>query len=152
MATSTDERRRVTGDGVGLTIGEASEATGVSADTLRYYERVGILPPIRRVGGGSRRYGADDLGWVVFVRRLRATGMPVEKVVRYTDLAQQGDATASERWALLAEHRERVAAAIDELQVALASLDAKLASYEALERGVVLPCSTEPLLNVRQLG
>jgi DNA-binding transcriptional MerR regulator len=112
----------------------ASE-TGLSADTLRYYERIGILPGIARSASGHRRFSDDDLGWIRLVQCLRSTGMPIEDLHRYAELMQQGDATAPERLRLLEDHRSRIRTEIAELQNALDLVDRKIAGYEALARG-----------------
>ncbi|MBR7744686.1 MerR family transcriptional regulator [Phycicoccus sp. BSK3Z-2] len=133
-------------------MGEAARATGVSVDTLRYYERAGVMPPVRRTSTGRRVYTRDDLGWTVFVLRLRATGMPLEEVRRYTRMVRDGQGTVPERRALLEEHRRTVGAAIAELQRAAAVLDGKIAHYAAAERGERLDCDTVPLDAAARIG
>ena len=134
------------------TIAEASAATGVSVDTLRYYERAGVLPDIGRTESGRRAYVEDDLGWIVFVRRLRSTGMSMRRIGDYTAMVRDGEGTVAERRRLLEDHRVTVAAAIDELTTALAVLDAKITHHEAAERGVDVGCGQSPLHHVSQLG
>lgn len=80
-----------------FSIAEASAATGTTADTLRYYERAGIMPTIGRSDGGQRIYTSDDLGWITFVRRLRATGMTIQRIAEYTTMVRQGDRTITDR-------------------------------------------------------
>lgn len=121
-------------------IAEAAAATSVSIDTLRFYERSGVMPPIERDAGGRRRYDDDDLGWIRFVRRLRATGMPLDRVAVYTRMVRDGDGTVSERKAMLEDHLLTVETAIDELLAAKRALDAKIAHYAAAERGEQLDC------------
>ena len=133
----------------GYTIGEISELTGVSVDTLRYYERAGLMPDIDRTLGGRRRYTEDDRGWILFIRRLRATAMPIGEIATYVAKVRAGDGTIEERRAMLAVHRERVRTAVDELTEALGVLDRKIAHDEAAERGVDVSCSDEPLRSVR---
>ncbi|MFN3217866.1 MAG: MerR family transcriptional regulator [Acidimicrobiales bacterium] len=133
-------------------IAEAAAATGTTVDTLRYYERAGVLPDIGRTTGGQRTYTDDDLGWIVFVRRLRATGMSMVRIQDYAGKVRAGEGTVAERRRMLEEHRADVAAAIDELTDALGILDAKIAHYEAAERGVDLDCSDTPLRQVARLG
>jgi DNA-binding transcriptional MerR regulator len=134
------------------TIAEAAASTGTTVDTLRYYERVGVLPPVARDVGGQRTYTDEDLGRIMFVRRLRATGMPMRTLVEYAELARRGDETVTQRRRLLRAHRDAVAAAIEELTTALGVLDRKLAHYEAAERGVDLGCGDDPLRHVPRLG
>lgn len=133
-------------------IAEASAVTGVSIDTLRYYERAGVLPDIGRTDCGRRAYVEDDLGWIVFVRRLRSTGMSMRHIGEYTAMVRAGDGTIAQRRSMLEDHRTTVAAAIDELTVALRVLDNKIAHYEAAERGVDIGCQDAPMRHVSQLG
>ena len=132
-----------------LSIGEASDRTGVSIDTLRYYERVGLTPPVARTASGQRSYSADDCGWITFVRRLRATAMPVGEIAEYTALVRNDDGTPRERRDVLVRHRERVRDAIAELDGALTILDRKIEHYEAAERGIDLDCSEQPVNTIR---
>ncbi|WP_017537403.1 MerR family transcriptional regulator [Nocardiopsis halophila] len=92
----------------GLSITEAALHTGLTADTLRYYERIGLIGPVPRDGDGRRRYDRDALHWLETVLVLRDTGMPVREMVRYTRLARQGEATAEERRRIMVEHLDRL--------------------------------------------
>lgn len=87
---------------------EAVERTGFSLDTLRYYEKIGLLAGVARDSGGRRRYSEDDLAWLGLFRCLRDTGMPIAEMIRYTELARAGDHTLAERIALFEEHDRRV--------------------------------------------
>jgi len=136
-------------DLVMLTIGEASERTGVSIDTLRYYERAGLMPEVGRDPGGRRNYTDDDCGWITFVRRLRATAMPVNEIAAYTALVRDETGSAADRRDVLVRHRERVCGAIAELHDALSILDRKIEHYDAAERGIDVGCSDEPVNSVR---
>ncbi len=119
------------------TIQDASAETGVSRDTLRYYEKVGILPGIARSQSGHRRFSDDDMGWIRLVQCLRATGMPIEDLHSYAELAQQGDATAAERLRLLQNHKRRIQDDMRELATALELVEHKIAGYdEVLARGL----------------
>jgi DNA-binding transcriptional MerR regulator len=118
----------------GLTIGEAAQLLDLSVDTLRYYERSGLTPPVERVSSGHRRYSEEDLRWFSFVIRMRATGMPIVTLQRYAALTREGERTAAERRAMLEEHRSKVKTNIDELHTALQVIEHKierLASGEA---------------------
>lgn len=118
-----------------LTIAEAAERTGVSAHTLRYYERIGALrEPPERAPSGHRRYTERDVSWIVLLTCLRATGMPIATMLRYAELARQGTATAAQRKALLVAHRAEVVAHVERLQANLAMIDRKIESYDDLER------------------
>jgi DNA-binding transcriptional MerR regulator len=112
-----------------MKIGDLSRRSGVSIDTLRYYERIGLLPRTPRDAGGRRDYDEAALQWLAFLGRLKVTGMPLAEMRRYAVLRAAGQATANDRRALLEGHRARVAARIDEMQVALQALDVKIASY-----------------------
>jgi DNA-binding transcriptional MerR regulator len=116
-----------------LTIAEVSARSGLSAHTLRYYERIGLLDPVARVHGGQRRYDADDLAWLAFVQRLRATGMPIREMRRFAHLRRGGEGTIGERRAMLEAHRDEVLERIAELQRDLATVTDKITHYHALE-------------------
>ncbi|WP_199547633.1 MerR family transcriptional regulator [Streptomyces sp. N35] len=114
------------------TITETSELTGMSAHTLRYYERIGLLDRVERGTDGRRRYREEDLAWLAFLTRLRTTGMPIRDMQRFAQLRRQGDTSAPDRLALLRRHREAVRRQIAELADCLGALDAKVEHYEAL--------------------
>jgi DNA-binding transcriptional MerR regulator len=114
-----------------LTIQQAAEATGLSAHTLRYYERIGLVSPVGRDGSGHRRYSERDLGWIDFLNCLRSTGMPIARMQEYAALLREGDSTREERRALLAAHQQAVRAEIQELQRHLGAVDEKIRRYEA---------------------
>jgi DNA-binding transcriptional MerR regulator len=110
-----------------LTIGEASEAVGLSADAIRFYEREGVLMRPPRTSGGRRAYGPAEIQELVFIARLRAVRMPLPEIGRYLALARQGEGTLAERTRIVAVQRERVLAQIASLQETLGILDFKLA-------------------------
>ncbi|MGK3961866.1 MerR family transcriptional regulator [Sorangium sp. So ce118] len=117
----------------GLTIAEVAAATGTSAHTLRYYERIGLIRSVSRARSGHRRYGPDDVRWVEFLRKLHATGMPIRRMLAYAALVRRGDGTISERRALLEAHRDDVAAKLAEQQAHLAIIEKKVSMYLDLE-------------------
>lgn len=117
------------------TIQRAAAETGLSADTLRYYERIGILPGIARSDSGHRRFSEDDMGWIKLVQCLRATGMPIEDLHTYAELMQQGDETAGERLRLLEDHRRRITEEMNELAIALELVERKIGGYHELLAG-----------------
>lgn len=117
----------------GLTIGEAAQQLNLSEDTLRYYERAGLTPPVERSSSGHRRYSEEDLRWFTFVIRMRATGMPIDTLQRYAALTREGEHTAAVRRAILEEHRSKVRAQIEELHAALQTVEHKI---ERLASGV----------------
>lgn len=86
-----------------MTIKEVSEKYGISQDTLRYYERVGMIPPVTRTAGGIRDYKEKDLAWVELAKCMRSAGLPVEAMIEYVRLTQEGDATIPARLQLLKE-------------------------------------------------
>lgn len=118
----------------GLTIEEAAERTGVSAHTLRYYERIGLLAPVPRGSGGHRRYTDADLGSVVFLTLLRQTGMPIRDMQRFVELTRAGDHTIFDRVAVLTDHRTDLVAHIALLRRHLAALDHKIGIYTDMLR------------------
>lgn len=114
----------------GLTIADASSALGMTAHTLRYYERAGLLPRINRTDGGLRRYRDEDVNLLRFLSRLRLTGMPIRQVRKYSELVRQGDQTMEERKRMLEQHRTEVEAQIRKLQHNIEVLDLKINLYE----------------------
>lgn len=110
------------------TMSDFSEVTGLPAHTLRYYESLGLLHP-ERSKSGRRSYSDADLAWIQFVLRLRATGMPIKQIVRYSQLREAGDSTMPERLAMLEEYRGTLSAKIDLLCVERENLDKKIAFY-----------------------
>ncbi len=117
-------RRRMTS----YTPAEAAALSGFSLDTLRYYEREGILPPVARSAGGHRQYSEADLGTLGFLKCLRETGMPIERLRRYGELCRDAT-TVPDRIALLEEHAAAVQRDLDELLAQQSRLDEKLAWY-----------------------
>jgi DNA-binding transcriptional MerR regulator len=111
-----------------LTIAEVAEKTGVSAHTLRYYERIGLLD-VGRLASGHRRFTERDVERVVFIGRLRATAMPIREIQRYFDLVAEGPQTEDERLALLQAHRGSVRVRLSELEAALDAIERKIAFY-----------------------
>ncbi len=118
-------------DGV-LTIQQMAHLSGLSTHTLRYYERAGLLPqPIgRNEENGYRYYTQQDAMWLGFIKRLRATGMPIRDIQRYMELTSQGDGTIAERVQLLKQHRHRIEDHLSEVEQYLSALDNKIARYE----------------------
>jgi DNA-binding transcriptional MerR regulator len=116
-----------------LTVQEASDKTGLSAHTIRYYERIGLLPSIERASNGHRRYSEDDIGWIEFLKCLRSTGMPISEMQRYVELQQGGDSTLHDRLALLEAHRRRIKIKMRELNNFLERIEGKIGYYQSLE-------------------
>ncbi|BBA97205.1 putative MerR family transcriptional regulator [Actinacidiphila reveromycinica] len=114
------------------TIGEVADFTGLSAHTLRWYERIGLMPHVDRSHTGQRRFTNRDLDWLAFVGKLRLTGMPVADMVTYAEMVRAGDHTYGERQALLESTRADVLRRIAELQGTLTVLDRKISTYAGL--------------------
>jgi DNA-binding transcriptional MerR regulator len=111
-----------------LTVAEVAELLGVTGHTLRYYERIGLVT-VDRDGAGHRRYDRRSIARVMFVTRLRLSGMPIADIVEYVSLVDGGPATVPARLALLNAHRARTAAQIEDLRYSLAVIDYKIATY-----------------------
>lgn len=122
-----------------LLIGELAAETGLSPDTLRYYERAGLMrDPVPRNGSGQRIYRAGDARWVEFITKLRSSGMPIGMIRRYTELARAGESSAPDRLALLEEHRRGMRRRLDDLQQALDVIDHKIALYRRMGDGFMI--------------
>jgi DNA-binding transcriptional MerR regulator len=113
-------------------IERAAELTGVSAHTLRYYERIGLLAPVGRAPSGHRRYTDADLGSVRFLTLLRDTGMPIRDMQTFVALTRQGEGTVPQRLAVLQAHRDALRARLAELTNHLAALDHKVEIYSLI--------------------
>jgi len=113
-----------------LSISDAARATGVSAHTLRYYERAGLmLDRVGRAPSSHRRYSEEELRWVVLLTKLRSTGMPIRRMREYADLVRAGDGNEAERLALLEAHREAVLDQLAAIRRNLEAVDTKIALY-----------------------
>lgn len=127
-----------------LSIGQASERTGLTRDTLRWYEDEGLIPPVTRDTGGRRTYDARSLGMIELVVRLRRTGMPVREARDFITMVGEGAATHGRRMALLTGHRERVLARMAQLREDLTAIDDKAEHYaDLIARG--LDCDESPV-------
>ncbi|GAA0935109.1 MULTISPECIES: MerR family transcriptional regulator [Streptomyces violaceusniger group] len=115
-------------------ISEVVAYTGLTAHTLRWYERIGLMPHVDRTHTGQRRFTNRDLDWLDLVGKLRLTGMPVADMVRYAELVREGEHTFAEREKLLTAHRENVRERIAELQSTLEVLDFKIDVYADARR------------------
>ena len=115
-----------------MKISEVSQEYSVSADTLRYYERIGLLSPVTRTESGIRDYDEGDLKRVEFVKCMRSAGLPIEVLIEYVGLVAQGDKTAETRREILVEQRELLLNKIEELQKVLGILDHKIEIYDEI--------------------
>src|SRR5208283_3826416 len=124
-----------------MKIAEVSEKFGISSDTLRYYERIGLIQPVNRNESGIRDYSEIDLRRVEFIKCMRSAGLPVEVLIEYVGLVQRGDKTIKARKEILKEQREQLVARIKEMQKTLDLLDHKIDVYEnailTKEKGIV---------------
>lgn len=115
-----------------MTIREIAAKTNMSTDTLRYYERFGLLPPVPRNAAGIRNYDEYFVNFINFIKKLKASGMSLEHIIDYIRLAEMGDATIQERKKLLAEARETLLDKINSLQLVAELADYQLRNYENL--------------------
>jgi DNA-binding transcriptional MerR regulator len=115
----------------------------MTAHTLRYYERVGLIQPVGRARNGHRRYSEADEAWLHFLHCMRATSMPIREMQRYAELRELGDATSLERRKILEDHQAGIAEQIVELQRAHALLTHKIANYKMIEERIRV---TNPVL------
>lgn len=114
-----------------MTIASVGRKFGISEETLRYYERVGAIPPVTRTPGGTRDYQEKDLGWVELAVCMRGAGLPVEVIVEYNRLFLLGDETIPARLALLEKQMEALRKQEEQLQATMKRLDYKIARYRA---------------------
>ena len=116
-------------DEAGLTVAQMSAATGITAHTLRYYERAELIRPVARNSGNQRRYSESDVEWVKFLLRLRETGMPIAQMREYAALREQGPTTTGSRLRLLEEHQAALRDQIASLRAHEKALAKKIATY-----------------------
>jgi DNA-binding transcriptional MerR regulator len=114
-----------------MKIQEVSEKFGISTDTLRYYERVGLIPSVNRTGSGIRDYNELDIRRVEFVKCMRGASLPIEVLIEYMALVQQGDATIETRKDILREQRDQLIVRMEEMQKTLDLLNHKIQVYES---------------------
>ena len=117
-----------------MTIKEVCEKYNLTADTLRYYERVGVIPEVTRTAGGIRDYQQEDIGWVEHAICMRDAGVPVEMLIEYVKLFQEGDSTLEARANLLNEARVQILEAKKKYDTALEKLDYKIGRYEVAKK------------------
>ena len=121
-----------------MTIKEVSEKYGLSQDTLRYYEKIGVIPPVKRTSGGIRNYTEQDIGWVENAVCMRSAGLPVEVIAEYCRLFSMGDSTIGARLELLTEQRKKLIEQKEQLEAEISRLDYKIGRYEiAVKTGVL---------------
>ena len=113
-----------------MTITEASKKYDISVDTLRYYERIGLIPPVPRTSGGVRDYDEVSCGWIELMKCMRAAGVQIEALIRYVALFRQGEGTLEARRTLLEEQREQLSARMADMQRSLDRLGEKIAWHD----------------------
>jgi DNA-binding transcriptional MerR regulator len=133
----------------GFTIRSMADRCGMTAHTLRYYERVGLIQPVGRARNGHRRYTEADAAWLNFLHCMRATNMPIREMQRYAALREMGDETSEQRRQLLEDHQATIAAQIEALQKAHGLLTHKIANYRMVEERTRIsnPVLTEPAVD-----
>ena len=115
-----------------MNISQVSKMLHVSADTLRYYEKVGLLPSVNRKESGIRDYDETDIGWIQFIKCMRSAGLPIKELVRYVELFQKGDATVHERKEILKKQKGVLERKLQEMQETLDMLNYKVENYEKI--------------------
>ncbi|MCC0634747.1 MULTISPECIES: MerR family transcriptional regulator [unclassified Clostridioides] len=113
-----------------MTISEVSRKYELSADTLRYYERIGLIPPVNRNKSGIRSFTEKDCEWVNFIKCMRSAGLSIETLIEYVTMFQQGNETVKARKELLIEQRNQLSRRIEDMQKTLERLNSKIDGYE----------------------
>ena len=115
-----------------MNIREVSEKKGISPDTLRYYEKIGLIPPVHRTKGGIRDYTEEDLNWVDFTICMRNAGLSIDSLIAYNKLCEQGNETIEARKELLIVESQQLAKKIEEMQECFDRLEGKIKNYDRL--------------------
>lgn len=113
-----------------MTITEVSKKYNLTADTLRYYERIGLIPPVNRGSNGIRDFTEEDCNWVQFIKCMRGAGLSIEVLIEYVKMFQQGNSTIKARKELLIDQRNQLSDRIEEMKETLNRLDKKIDGYE----------------------
>ncbi len=113
-----------------MKIAEVSKRMNLSQDTLRYYERIGLIPPVKRNASGIRDYTDKDLGWIEFIKCMRGAGLSIESLIEYVKLFGEGEKTAKARKDILFDEREKLIERITSMQETLERLNKKIEGYE----------------------
>ena len=123
-----------------MTIAEVSRKYDITPDTLRYYERIGLIPPVPRTKSGIRDYDEESCGWIELMKCMRRAGVQIEALIEYVELFRQGDATLDARKNLLIEQRNNLISRMEDMQASLNRLNEKIEGYEqgmrAAEKGL----------------
>lgn len=117
-----------------MTIAKVSQKYDITADTLRYYERIGVIPQVERTAGGIRNYTEESCRWIELAKCMRSAGMPIEALIEYCELTQQGEATISARRELLEEERKKLVEKFEDMRATIERLDYKISCYKEAEK------------------
>ena len=117
-----------------MTIKEVSTKYDISQDTLRYYEKVGIIPPVQRTAGGIRNYSEDDIGWIKMAKCMRKAGLSIDALSKYVHMYEKGDSTISDRLELLKMQKNVLEERKEEIESTLQLLEHKISIYENAEK------------------
>ena len=115
-----------------MTIAEVSKKYDISQDTLRYYERIGLIPAVPRTKGGIRDYDEVSCGWIEMMKCMRSAGVQIEALIEYVALFLQGDETLEARKAILIDQREQLKLRMEQMQASLDRLNQKIENYERI--------------------
>lgn len=117
-----------------MLISEVSEKYNLTQDTLRYYERVGLIPKVPRMKNGIRNYDEESCGWIEFIKCMRSAGLPIEALIDYVELSKEGNSSITARKQILVEERENLMGRIKEMTETLERLNYKISVYEEAEK------------------
>jgi DNA-binding transcriptional MerR regulator len=126
-----------------LSIDEVARRTGLTAHTLRYYERIGLIAPVGRADSGQRRYAAADLAWIEFLLRLRTTRMPISQMQAFATLRAAGDTTVPDRLAMLEVHLQQVLEQMEAMRLSVQALEHKIGYYRAVRFNNSATCCSD---------
>ena len=127
-----------------MTISEVSKKYNITADTIRYYEKEGLIPTVPRNKNGIRDFGENSCGWIEFIKCMRSAGLEIETLKRYVSLFRQGTKTVKERKILLEEQREKLLKKQEDIKATLDRLNYKIEKYEEIEKGKLKDFTEKP--------
>ncbi|MEF2835606.1 MAG: MerR family transcriptional regulator [Clostridia bacterium] len=127
-----------------MTISEVSRKYNITADTIRYYEKEGLIPAVPRDKNGIRDFDENSCGWIEFIKCMRSAGLEIETLKRYVSLFRQGTATVKERKILLIEQREKLLKKQENIKATLDRLNYKIEKYEEIEKGKLKDFTEKP--------
>ena len=127
-----------------MTISEVSKKYNITADTIRYYEKEGLIPTVPRNKNGIRDFDENSCGWIEFIKCMRSAGLEIETLKRYVSLFRQGTATVKERKILLIEQREKLLKKQENIKATLDRLNYKIEKYEEIEKGKLKDFTEKP--------